>query len=145
MNEYQVSLASCFEEADRTAIKITIHLKAYYQERLDAGLEFNLNFVIRELLNNAVEHGNQFDQEKRIDCKIIYDKKAIILEVTDEGEGIKPLESIPADFSGAGEPLQNRQRGLWLAEKLGFTITSVHSTVKATYYFIGGGMNYDKR
>jgi len=81
------------------------------------GLIFKINIMLREVLNNAVEHGNNFDDSKFIYCKILYEEETFIFEIQDEGEGF-----IANDFymMDEGFTMKNRSRGLELIEKYGF-------------------------
>lgn len=48
---------------------------------------FAVNFALRELLINAIEHGNRNIKEKKVTCIVNYTKSYIIIEVIDEGKG----------------------------------------------------------
>ena len=135
MNQHQVRFSSTFEEADLQAISITNRLKGFYETRLNNELEFNLNFVIRELLNNAVEHGNQLQPQKQVQCRVLYDEEAIIIEVTDEGEGFEESKRSVAQTLGDHLSMPVRQRGLWLVEQLGYSLSISNNTIRATYYW----------
>lgn len=135
MNEHQSTFSSTFEESDLQAISITNRLKAFYENRLNNELEFNLNFVIRELLNNAVEHGNQMQPHKQVMCRVRYDEDVIIIEVTDEGEGLEENKRPVAQPTADHHSMPIRQRGLWLVEQLGYHIKISKNTISATYYW----------
>ena len=81
------------------------------------GLIFKINIMLREILNNAVEHGNNFDDSKFIYCKIFYEENTIIFEIEDEGEGFVANDFYMMD---EGFTMKNRSRGLELIEKYGF-------------------------
>lgn len=135
MNQHQARFSSTFEAADLQSISITNRLKEYYQTRLNNELEFNLNFVIRELLNNAVEHGNQLQPHKQVLCRVRYDEEVIIIEVTDEGEGPEDDKRPVAQPPGDRQSVPIRQRGLWLVEQLGYQLSISKNTISATYYW----------
>jgi len=80
-------------------------------------LLFKINIMLREVLNNAVEHGNNFDENKFIYCKISCKGDVLTFEIEDEGEGF-----IANDFymMDDGFTMKNRSRGLELIEKYGF-------------------------
>ena len=46
--------------------------------------------MLREILNNAVEHGNHFDPHKKVICKIEYRVPVMHFSIKDEGPGINP-------------------------------------------------------
>lgn len=81
------------------------------------GLLFKINIMLREVLNNAVEHGNNFDDTKFICCKIFYEKEILVFEIEDEGEGFVANDFYMMD---EGFTMKNRSRGLELIEKYGF-------------------------
>ena len=51
---------------------------------------FDLNVVVRELLSNAVIHGNQSNPGKMVTFKLITDADLLVLVVKDEGDGFNP-------------------------------------------------------
>jgi len=80
-------------------------------------LLFKINIMLREVLNNAVEHGNNFDDSKFIYCKIFCKNETFIFEIEDEGEGFVANDFYMMD---EGFTMKNRSRGLELIEKYGF-------------------------
>lgn len=78
---------------------------------------FKINVMLREVLNNAVEHGNKFDEEKFVFCKIEFENDKFIFIIEDEGSGFEVDEfySLQGDFT-----MKHRSRGLDLIEKYGF-------------------------
>jgi serine/threonine-protein kinase RsbW len=72
----------------------------------------NLNLVLRELINNAVEHGNKGNKEKTVFCSVTHlDKKRFKIEVHDQGEG---FQYNAIDWEIPLDPRQTRNRGLAL-------------------------------
>ena len=51
----------------------------------------NYRHSIREMIINACEHGNKLDSSKQVKVKYFIGRKGMLVEVTDEGEGI-PIE-----------------------------------------------------
>ncbi len=47
---------------------------------------------VREMVINACEHGNRFDSSKHVTVTYFLGKEGILVEITDEGEGI-PVEA----------------------------------------------------
>lgn len=68
---------------------------------------FGAELVLREALNNAVLHGCQCDERKRITCRIRVDSRRIVVSVRDEGDGFdwrasKRGQATPEAESGRG-------------------------------------------
>lgn len=55
----------------------------------DTALHFNIQICAHEAFNNAISHGNNFDEEKKIEVLFDYDTdvKAYYVQVNDEGPG----------------------------------------------------------
>lgn len=74
----------------------------------DAGFEesdrYFISLAVREIVTNAIKHGNRFDPSKKIGLRISGEGRDLTIEVTDEGEGFQ-LENVP-------DPLlaENRER-----------------------------------
>ena len=64
----------------------------------DAGFEesdqYFIGLATREILINAIQHGNRFDPNKKVGLSVSTSHNDLIIEVTDQGEGFQ-LESIP--------------------------------------------------
>ena len=78
--------------------------------------------ILRELLANAIEHGNRLDTHKNVVCEITpFSRDRIKIAVEDEGNG---FDCQGIDLSLPDDPSQTRQRGLPLvnayAEGLNF-------------------------
>lgn len=70
---------------------------------------FNLVLVLKEALTNAVEHGNQFDQAKKVHCLVQLSTKQLLIRIRDEGSGFE----VPKVFSKQNKDLyRERGRGL---------------------------------
>ncbi|SMP48018.1 Histidine kinase-like ATPase domain-containing protein [Anoxynatronum buryatiense] len=93
-------------------------------------VNFHINFVLRELLNNAVEHGNAFDRNKKVICSICYGKQIVEICVRDEGAGFSSNMTAAPETNGAN---QQRSRGLWMIQQLGLTLDIKGNQVKAIY------------
>jgi serine/threonine-protein kinase RsbW len=84
---------------------------------LEAGFDesdqYFIGLAAREILINAVKHGNGFDRNKKIAVRMSKDDENLMIEVTDEGNGFQ-LESVPDPR--APENLERRSgRGLAIA------------------------------
>ncbi len=101
-------------------------------------LLFRTDFVLRELLNNAVEHGNHCDRHKQIILEIVASAEVLQLSATDEGTGLGPvvadvLAGACSFGDGAGD-IDNgaeRRRGLRTIAQLGWTLQWEGSRVTA--------------
>jgi serine/threonine-protein kinase RsbW len=64
----------------------------------DAGFEesdqYFIGLAAREILINAMKHGNRFDPGKKVGLSMSTSRGDLILEVTDQGDGFQ-LESVP--------------------------------------------------
>jgi serine/threonine-protein kinase RsbW len=56
--------------------------------------QFFIGLAVREILVNAMKHGNGFDPSKKVGFQISLEGDELIVEVTDEGEGFD-IESVP--------------------------------------------------
>ncbi|MCX7841956.1 MAG: ATP-binding protein [Clostridia bacterium] len=103
---------------------------------------FIICFALRELLNNAVEHGNRMERKKKVKCFISFDCGSIEARIADEGEGFCIREPEEAQCSKELDGL--RHRGLYLIMKLGFDIKVNCSevTVKADISKLGYGRDF---
>ena len=71
---------------------------------------FNIDFMLREILNNAVEHGNHFDSGKKVTCKIEYKVPIMTFAIRDEGLGFK-TEDLQETSYNPKLLLRERNRG----------------------------------
>ncbi len=94
----------------------------------DKNLLFTINFVLREVLNNAVEHGNRFDESKKISITVDYELPKIIFTVQDEGEGFTmDEEHVSQDVNYV---LRERNRGMQLIRDMNFEVDVEHTQVR---------------
>jgi len=74
-----------------------------------------LRLILDEAVNNAMEHGNRWDPEKKISVNIIKSPECIKVTISDEGDGFQfPLESAKPKSS----VLSERGRGIKLIKYL---------------------------
>jgi len=59
----------------------------------DDGLYF-MGLAAREILINAVAHGNRFDLNKKVTLRLSVDSGRFVIEVLDEGDGFQ-LDAVP--------------------------------------------------
>ena len=65
---------------------------------LEAGFEesdrYFIGLAVREIVINAIKHGNRFDQNKKVGLRLSTNGDDLIIEVTDQGDGFR-IESVP--------------------------------------------------
>jgi len=124
---YKNKFGSSFDIVD-TIVREIIEKLTEHEKLNISTLLFHISFMLRELLNNGVEHGNQFDERKSIYCEVIYHVDILEFIISDEGEGINlPPEDTYFDV------LSERERGISTIRKLGFELSFNGSTVHAKY------------
>ena len=113
---FDQKIKSTFELAAATVDQITTLLREGYH--LDKAVLFRINFMLREIINNAVEHGNQFDENKLIHIQVAMNDQRISFKIEDEGKGfeLQILEQTPDHY------LRVRNRGIFLIKEFGFEI-----------------------
>ena len=82
----------------------------------DENILSNISICIDELINNALVHGNDMDELKKINIKLVFDQKEFSLSVEDEGEGFDYKEILSA-FAGRDSGLPTK-RGLFIVNYL---------------------------
>ena len=108
MNEDENSISFRFSsemrQADRVIQACDVYLKAL---GIAEASEFRL--VLRELLINAVEHGNKKAVERLVKCDVAYlDEWQFCITVEDEGEG---FDHLCLEMKLPDDPQENRKRG----------------------------------
>lgn len=102
---------------ESTAEAVDIGEEAVRRFTLEAGFDESDQYFIalaaREVLVNAIKHGNGFDPNKKVTVRMSTTPESMILEVSDEGEGFR-LDHVPNP--GAPENRERRSgRGLAIA------------------------------
>ena len=72
-----------------------------------------IGLAAREILLNAVMHGNRFDLSKKVGIRLSKKADSLTIEVTDEGDGFR-LEEVPDPRIGANRERRSG-RGLTVA------------------------------
>ena len=124
---YENSISSNFETVDHT-VKEILELIRNQLPMVDSHTRFKINFMLREILNNAVEHGNHLDMNKRVKIRVSLIHEGLMFEVRDEGEGFK----LNPDFHVKNN-LRERQRGYETLSEMAFKIEIEHNCVKVTF------------
>lgn len=110
---------SSYEEVDILVRQLFSRLSSL-KEFQDRSLMFAIDFCLRELLNNAVEHGNKFNRAKKIKCIFHYIDLDIYILVKDEGSGFC-LNGTLREID-CGDIIRSRTRGLKTLKMLGFEL-----------------------
>lgn len=126
---YRDEIESTYERVDEVVREIVNRCKNVEELSIKSFL-FKLSVILRELLNNAVEHGNQFDPNKHIFCEIRYLKPTIEITVIDEGEGIGFDEGMLLEEDG----LSQRTRGFKMLKKMDFEFQIEGNKVMVAYH-----------
>ena len=124
---YRGEFNSTFEGADLQVNKICCLLSSegYYPNKR---LIFLINYIIRELFNNAVEHGNKFELSKLVKYQIEYSKTKFYIEVSDEGTGVFINKLDTSDEC----LIRHRKRGFESLRNLGVEIIVKENSILAT-------------
>jgi len=123
---YKNEIQSSFKSVD-LCVREVLQLMEKHESLSDESLLFKVSFVLRELMNNSVEHGNKFDVNKRIICRIEYDAPELLIEITDEGKGFIRDNGY---YRALDNEKRERRRGLKLIEELNFVIEMEQSTIR---------------
>ncbi|KIX13830.1 hypothetical protein X474_11060 [Dethiosulfatarculus sandiegensis] len=78
----------------------------------DHELDNNLKLALVEGLTNAMEHGNKWDHDKRVDVEVVCAPELLEISITDQGEGFDPKQ-LP-DPTLESNLLSERGRGIFL-------------------------------
>lgn len=122
---------STFEEVSRIVNEAIDSISAL-PELSEGKTLFKISVGLRELLNNAVEHGNVMDSNKRIALRLTCDEGMLEFIVEDEGPGFchkKILKKVSQE-----SPKRARMRGVALVEGLGFSLATDTGRVTARFY-----------
>jgi len=123
---YKNEIQSSFKAVD-VCVRDVLLLMEDHPELSDESLLFKISFVLRELMNNSVEHGNNFDIHKHITCEIYYEAPLLRIEISDEGSGFVKSDCY---YKALGNDKRERRRGLKLIEDLNFNIEMEKSTIR---------------
>lgn len=123
---YKDVIPSSFKAVD-ICVRSVIREMESYDALQDDALLFKVSFVLRELMNNSVEHGHNFDIEKNIHCTVGYEDPFLKIEISDQGPGIKKDQTYLQDIDN---DKRERRRGLKLIEELDFNIELVDSIIR---------------
>lgn len=111
----KLDFASSFYYVDR-AVEEILNFIQDYQIKVK---KFELNLIVREVLNNAVEHGNQHEFCRRVRCQMWVEHDALHIKVEDEGEGFDWRHDQRSDL----DTMQDGGKGLLLIQTFGFDVS----------------------
>lgn len=123
---FKDDIPSSFKAVD-VCVREIIKQMSTHEVLNDDTIQFKVSFVLRELMNNSVEHGNNFDIKKRIFCYVALEQLILRIEIADEGPGIQTDEVYISDLS---DDMRERRRGLKLIEDLDFRVELEDSTIR---------------
>ena len=86
----KLDFRSSYQNVDRAVETILDYVK---KESILVN-HFELNVVLRELLTNAVRHGNKNDPDKKVKCWLTFEKSDFKFTIKDEGKGFIPSKEM---------------------------------------------------
>jgi anti-anti-sigma factor len=136
-------MLTTFQEDDYIEFKFSSEIKMVnkiikevrsYLENYEIEEDGNIILILRELINNAIEHGNKKEKDRVVSvCLLLLDDKRFKIVVADEGDGFD-YNSI--NYRMSDDPTQIRKRGLCLvnsfADEIEFNQTGNRITVYVT-------------
>lgn len=114
-NSITLAFASSFAHVDQAIAT----LLAFLGDRGVTVKAFDMNLILREGLNNAVEHGNGCDLSRSVQCAMEVKQDNVHITIEDEGEG---FDWQHRDV-GAIDARSERGKGLLLMQAYGFLVT----------------------
>jgi anti-sigma regulatory factor (Ser/Thr protein kinase) len=81
--QYSYKISSTLDNVDDLIDDLFALLDSKYEKYN----RFALNLVLRETLNNAVIHGNKFQEELSVSLELLIHSRTVYVTVEDEGEG----------------------------------------------------------
>lgn len=117
--KYTYEFGSSFENVDIQVNKI-IYMLSQRMVRPTKDFMFILDFVLRELLNNAVEHGNSMQESELVKYMLTFSEESLEIDVYDNGEGFDLDELF--DKKQDDRIIEDRSRGIDAIVKLGFLL-----------------------
>lgn len=117
---FEKTIESSFEAVDELVNLVMEQIENEFT-MIDAHQLFKINFMLREILNNAVEHGNHFQLDKDVFLEVVYEEPILAFLIRDEGEGVNKSDIDP-DKLDADFLLRERQRGYQTIREMDFDI-----------------------
>lgn len=95
-----------------------------------------------EAVRNAVEHGNNFDANKKVSISFTTNKGELIFSVKDEGNGFK-LTDMPDPTNPENDSSQDSGKGLFLMKQLSDRVSINDAGNKVSLHFKVSSINKD--
>jgi anti-sigma regulatory factor (Ser/Thr protein kinase) len=121
-------IQSTFPEVDVAVEQVKELLQGLGCPKLSSKKTFVI-FALRELLNNAVKHGNLCDSRKKVIYRIHCDGHKIQLDVWDEGPGFTLPDRVWDD--SANKILHMASRGIFIMQKMDFQLAVAQGHITA--------------
>lgn len=133
MTIYEKEIPSSFDAVQYTVDEID-EILGEIIPAIPTHILFKIDFILRELLNNAVEHGNHFQEDKHVYCRIDCSDQQLTLQVSDEGEGFSVTKDTLStyDTDDTDILLRDRNRGYPLLLEMAKTVVVRGSKVLVT-------------
>lgn len=115
------------------AESIIEHVRDKYVISLD--IYYNILIAVTEAVNNAISHGNKYDQNKSVLFEVFASVNGIEILVQDQGIGFDPADI--EDCTKEENLLKDSGRGIFIMQSLAdeFEISSNGSGTKFKMYF----------
>ncbi|MEN8908135.1 MAG: STAS domain-containing protein [Clostridiales bacterium] len=122
----ELTFDSSFDNVNKKVNEIFSELKGNgFTIKNDFKIKFE--FAIREVLNNAVEHGNKMDFNKKVNFKLEISSDIVICRVSDEGNGFSLDEVLKKENIEVIK--RHRNRGIKTLIDLGFILKTYNGSV----------------
>ncbi|PID28913.1 MAG: hypothetical protein CSB55_02275 [Candidatus Cloacimonadota bacterium] len=120
----QIGIRSTYGEADARMPAIKKFVTYFFGEISEIGI-FNLNLVLRELITNAIRHGNREDESKSVVISIYIKEKnnKLLIKIQDQGEGFDFFGNFTAE-KNKNDILREKHRGLSIIHEYCENITT---------------------
>jgi anti-anti-sigma factor len=126
--EFKSSFLTADYEADNVMSKI---MKSGI--KIEDRVRFLISFSIRELFNNSVEHGNNFDENKLVKYSIIMSLDDFEISVSDDGGGFDLGAVLEREKNDTN--MRERNRGLIAVISMGFDLKMFSGSIIAKFNF----------
>lgn len=123
-------MKSNFENVDNVVLEITKKLSEV-ERFFPREFISMLDFVLRELLNNAVEHGNNMEEDRLVKLSLEITNEELIVDIYDEGKGYNPKKSL--EKTENDDNFRVRNRGILSIYGFGFEIDADGGHTRAIY------------
>jgi len=120
MEIYSETIESDAYEASKEVNRILEIIKLNFD--IDKEMYFEVKVILSELLQNAIKHGNDYDNRKKISINVWFENNSIGISVKDQGGGFdyNSIKNIKADRISDCDPMtmDENGRGLFIVQNL---------------------------